>query len=232
MEELILRAKLRNGKGKSYTRKLRKRRNTPAVLYGHHLKKNLLLEIENRELYAFLSRYLKGGKVIKLQIANKKENRESMSKEVIIKSIQEDPLKRTPQHIDFYEITWGEKVTATVPLSFLGRSRGEEKGGIVEHLLRELVIECFPEKIPSTIEVDITSLDIGDSLQVKDLRVPSGITIKNPPQEIVLSIISPRGKEKLEELEEEKVEEVEVITEKKEKVEKEIGEKENIKGKE
>ena len=80
---------------------------------------------------------------------------------------------------------------STVPLSFSGRSRGEEKGGIVEHLLRELVIECFPEKIPSTIEVDITSLDIGDSLQVKDLKVSSDITIKNPPKFILFSYICP-----------------------------------------
>lgn len=211
MEESILKVRLRNKKGKSYTRKLRRKGEVPAVLYGHHLNKNLLLEVESRELHTFLSRYFQGEKVAKLQIVDDEENKQ---REVIVKSVQWDPVKRFLQHVDFYEITRGEKITATVPLSFVGKSRGERGGGIVEHFLREIEIECLPMDIPSVIEVDINSLDIGDSFYVKDLKVSPKITIKSPSQEIVVSIASPREEEKLEEKEEAK--EVEVITEKKE----------------
>jgi len=211
MEGSILKVRLRNKRGKSYTRKLRRKGGIPAILYGHHLDKNLLLEVESRELHAFLSRYFQGEKIAKLQIADSEENKQ---REVIVKDVQWDPVKRFLQHVDFYEITRGEKITTTVPLSFVGKSRGEEKGGIVEHFLREIEIECFPRDIPSLIEVDINSLDIGDSLYVRDLKVSPKISIKSPSQEIVVSIASPREEEKLEEKEE--VKEVEVITEKKE----------------
>jgi len=211
MEGSILKVRLRNKRGKSYTRKLRRKGGIPAILYGHHLDKNLLLEVESRELHAFLSRYFQGEKIAKLQIADSEENKQ---REVIVKDVQWDPVKRFLQHVDFYEITRGEKITTTVPLSFVGKSRGEEKGGIVEHFLREIEIECFPRDIPSLIEVDINSLDIGDSFYVRDLKVSPKISIKSPSREIVVSIASPREEEKLEEKEE--VKEVEVITEKKE----------------
>jgi len=225
MEESILKVRLRNKRGKGYARKLRRKGDVPAILYGHHLHKNLLLEVEIRELHAFLSRYFQGKKIAKLQIAN---DEKSKQREVIVKSVQWDPVKRFPQHVDFYEITRGEKITTIVPLSFVGKSRGEEGGGIVEHFLREIEIECFPKDIPSVIEVDISSLDIGDSLYVKDLKVSPKTSIKSPSQEIVVSITSPREEEKLEEKEE--AEEVEVITEKKEEeVEEKSKEKESKK---
>ncbi len=224
MEESILKVRLRNKRGKSYTRKLRRKGEVPAILYGHHLDKNLLLEVEIRELHVFLSRYFQGKKVVKLQIADDEKNKQ---REVIVKSVQWDPVKRFPQHVDFYEITRGEKITTTVPLSFVGKSQGEEKGGIVEHFLREIEIECFPKDIPSVIEVDINSLDIGDSFYVRDLKVSPKTSIKSSSQEIVVSITSPREEEK-EEVEE--VEEVEVITEKKEEeVEEKSKEKESKK---
>jgi len=225
MEGSILKVRLRNKRGKSYARKLRRKGEVPAILYGHHLDKNLLLEVENRELHTFLSRYFQGEKVARLQIVNDEKNKQ---REVIVKSVQWDSVKRLPQHVDFYEITRGEKITTSVPLSFTGKSRGEEKGGIVEHFLREIEIECFPMDIPSVIEVDINSLDIGDSFYVRDLKVSPKISIKNPSQEIVVSIASPREEEKLEEKEGAK--EVEVITEKKEEeVEEKPEEKESKK---
>jgi len=225
MEENMLNVKVRNKTGKEYARKLRKRKNLPAVLYGPHIKKNLLLEIEINELKTFFSLVSGKQKIITLNLVNKNVNKQ---REVIVKDFQEDRLKGELQHIDFYEITKGEKVTTTVPLSFVGKAEGEKVGGIVEHLLREVEIECLPKDIPQTVEVDVTPLGIGDSFYVKDLKISSDIKVVTHPDEKMVSIISPVSEEELEKLEEERkvaAEEVEVIGKKKVEAE-EIPEKE------
>ncbi|MEA1964593.1 MAG: 50S ribosomal protein L25 [Candidatus Aerophobetes bacterium] len=211
MEKNILNAKIRNKTGKEYARKLRKRKVLPAVLYGPHIKKNLLLEIEMNELKTFFSTASGKQKIITLNLVNEKADKQ---REVIVKDFQEDRLKRELQHIDFYEVTKGEKVITTVALSFVGKAEGEKMGGIVEHLLREIEIECLPKDIPEAIEVDITPLEIKDSLYVKDLKISSGIKVIAHPEEKVISIISPVSEEELEKLEEERkaaAEEVELI---------------------
>jgi len=225
MEKNMLNVKIRNKTGKEYARKLRERKILPAVLYGPHIKKNLLLEIEMKELKTFLSIASGKQKIITLNLVNENINKQ---REVIVKDFQEDRLKGELQHIDFYEITKGEKVTTTVSLSFAGKAEGEKTGGIIEHLLREVEIECLPKDIPQAVEVDITPLEIGDSFYVKDLKISSDIKVVTHPDEKIVSIISPVSEEELEKLEEERkvaAEEVEVIGKKEVEAE-EISEKE------
>ena len=206
MEIVRLKVKLRDKIGKGYARKLRKEGGLPAILYGPHLKISLPLEIEQEDLREFTSRLSKGETVITLDIINEKKNKE---REVIVKDVQRDWLKGGLQHIDFYEITRGEEVATTVPLSFIGKTKGEKLGGVVEHLLREVKIECFPSNIPLNIEIDISSLNIGDLVNIKDLLIPSGVKVVNHPEERVVTVLHPTRVE--EEVEEKIEEEVEVI---------------------
>ncbi len=207
METVRLKVKLRDKVGKGYARKLRREGGLPAILYGPHLKISLPLEIEREDLREFTSRLSKGEMVITLDIINEKKNKE---REVIVKDVQRDWLKGGLQHIDFYEITRGEEVSTAVPLSFIGKAEGEKLGGVVEHLLREVKIECLPSNIPLNIEVDISSLDIGDFVDIKDLAIPSGVKVVNHPEERVVAVLPPTKVE--EEVEEEEAEEeVEVI---------------------
>jgi len=210
MEKISLKVKIRDKTGKEYAQKLRRKGALPAILYGPHLKKSLPLELGEEDLHGFLSHLLKGEKVITLDIINEEKNKE---REVIIKDVQRDWLKGNLQHIDFYEITRGEEVSTIVPLSFIGKAKGEKMGGVVEHLLREVKIECLPKNIPSAIEVDISSLDIGDFLDIKDLVIPSGVKVINHPEERVVTVLAPTRVEE-EEVLEEKEEEVEVISRK------------------
>ena len=206
METVRLKVKLRDKIGTGHARKLRKEGGLPAILYGPHLKISLPLEIEQEDLHGFTSRLSKGETVITLDIINEKKNKE---REVIVKDVQRDWLKGGLQHIDFYEITRGEEVATTVPLSFIGEAKGEKLGGVVEHLLREVKIECLPSNIPLNIEVDISSLNIGDLVNIKDLLIPSGVKVVNHPEERVVTMLHPT---KIEEEVEEKIEEeVEVI---------------------
>jgi len=211
MEKRKLKVKLRDRTGKEYVKKLRKNGVLPAVLYGPHLKKSLPLQIDIKELHSFLSQSDKA-KIITLEITDQKTDKQH---NVIIKDSQWDLIKGDLQHLDFYAVTRGETVTTTVPISFVGKSQGEKIGGIVEHLVRELEIECLPKGLPSVIEVDITPLELGDSLSVRDIKVPSGIKVLTHPQELVVSVVPP-AKEEVKVEEKEAVEEVEVVGKEKE----------------
>jgi len=211
MEKRKLKVKLRDRTGKEYVKKLRKDGVLPAVLYGPHLKKSLPLEVDMKELRSFLSQSDKA-KIITLEITDQKTDKQH---NVIIKDSQWDLIKGDLQHLDFYAVTRGETVTTTVPISFVGKSQGEKIGGIVEHLVRELDLECLPKDLPSIIEVDITPLELGDSLSVGDVKVPSGIKVLTHPQEVVVSVVLP-AKEEVKVEEKEAVEEVEVVGKEKE----------------
>lgn len=211
MEKRKLKVKLRDRTGKEYVKKLRKDGVLPAVLYGPHLKKSLPLEVDMKELRSFLSQSDKA-KIITLEITDQKTDKQH---DVIIKDSQWYLIKGDLQHLDFYAVTRGETVTTTVPISFVGKSQGEKIGGIVEHLVRELDLECLPKDLPSIIEVDITLLGLGDSLSVGDVKVPSGIKVLTHPQEVVVSVVLP-AKEEVKVEEKEAVEEVEVVGKEKE----------------
>jgi large subunit ribosomal protein L25 len=206
MEKRKLKVKLRDMTGKEYVRKLRKNGLLPAVLYGPHLKKSLPLQIDIKELHSFFSHSDKA-KIITLEITDQKTDKQH---DVIIKDLQRDSIKGDLQHLDFYAITRGETITTTVPISFVGKSQGEKIGGIVEHLVRELEIECLPRDLPSVIEVDLTPLELGDSLNVGDIKVSSNIKVLTHPQELVVSVVSPVREEVTVE-EKEVAEEVEVV---------------------
>jgi len=212
--------KIRNKTGKGYAKKLRRKGFIPAVLYGSHLKGGIPLEIEVSKLRELLSTLAEGERIITLKFLNKKKDNE---KEAIIKDSQFSWLKGELLHVDFYEIKRGEKISTEVPLRLVGEAPGAKKGGIVEQMVREIEIECLPENIPPHIDVDLKELDIGDSLHVKDLKLPPGIKVLTHPEEVIVTILSPVSEEELEKLEEEKgvvSEEVEVVKkEKKEEVE-------------
>jgi len=220
MERPELKVKIRDKTGKGYARKLRKKGFIPAVLYGPHLKEGIPLEVEVSNLRSLLSALSEGERIITLELVNKEKDNK---KEVIIKDAQQSWLKGRLLHLDFYEIKRGEKISTEVPLRLVGEAPGAKKGGVVEQLVREIEIECLPENIPPHIDIDLKDLNIGDSLRVKDLKLPPNIKVLTNPEEIVVSILSPISEEELEKLEEEKgvvIEEVEVVRkEKKEEVE-------------
>ncbi len=211
MEKSVLEVKVRDKTGKGYARKLRKEGYSPAILYGPHLKKNLSLEVNAKDLRSLIHSLLGGERVITLKLTNQTVNKE---REVIIKDIQPNLLKGEIQHVDFYEITRGEKISTLIPLLFIGEEQIVKKGGVVEHFTREVEIECFPKDMPPHIEVDLTSLNIKDSIRTKDLNLPTRVKLITNPEEIVISVVSSISEKELEKLEEEEKapEEVEVVS--------------------
>ncbi|MBC7190036.1 50S ribosomal protein L25 [Candidatus Aerophobetes bacterium] len=222
MESPVLNVRIREKTGKAEAKRLRKRGFVPAILYGAHLDRPVPLQVENSQLLEFLSSLSEENRIITLRIIDK--DREE-KREAIIKDAQYNLRKGQVEHVDFYEIKRGEKISATVRLRLLGENIVAKKGGVVEQMVREVEVECVPENLPAHIDVDISGLKIGDAIKVKDLKAPAGVRILTNPEEIVVSVVSPVSEEEIEILEEERgvmAEEVEVIQkERKEEVKEE-----------
>jgi large subunit ribosomal protein L25 len=228
MEQVNLIAKTREEKGKQAIKHLRNNGLIPAVMYKGG-DKNILLQLRKQDLLKILQTSLGGNVIISLKIDSETRPAAKKTKAadvctVIIKEIQEDPLKNEILHVDFQQISLTESIKVSVPITISGEAVGVKRdGGILEHLLWEIEVECLPTNIPEKIEVEITALEIGQAIHIKDLKLPEAVKVLNGAEQIVLVVAPPAKEEKVEE----KVEEVlepEVIRQKKpEAVEEEPG---------
>lgn len=191
MERIPLQAKMRDKTGKGAARSLRREEKIPAVLYGRDCPSQKLM-VEDRELKGRLGRNI----IIDLIIDGDKP------RTVIVKDLQRDVLKGTLLHVDFQQISLDEKITTTVLLSIEGTAPGMREGGVLQQLMREIEVECLPTDIPEHILVDISQLQINESITIGDLDILEDIRFVTPPEEVVASIVVPT-----EEIEEEEVEE-------------------------
>jgi large subunit ribosomal protein L25 len=221
MEHLMLEAEVREKAGKGIARGLRREGFIPAVLYGIK-EKTVSLQVNEKD---FENVKRDGGEhaVIDLRVGH-------AATPAVVKEEQFDPVLGKLLHVDFLRVSLTEKMRSMVPLATVGEAAGEKAGGIVEHIMREVEVECLPDRIPENIEIDVTHLEIGDSLRVQDLTAPEVVEIVTEPGRVIISVLPPRVVE--EEVEKEEAAEPELIGEK-EKAEEGAEEKaEEGKGKE
>ena len=206
MDKTKLKVELRNETGKEANRKFRKEGIIPGVLYSPHDKENLLLKIKSEGLSKLLIE--KKHSLINLEIndGNKKNKRLAM-----IKDFQYNSLKKRIVHIDFYGVTLKEKIIMLINVELFGESIGAKEGGILEHELREIEVECLPTDVPSAYKVDITQLQIGDNITVGDIEVSKGVKILTEAEQVIASVKHPTKEEEKveEEVEGEEAEETE-----------------------
>lgn len=211
MERVVLPAKVRTQVGKGYAKKLRRQGLIPGIIYGPHLQESIPVEVELSALKVVAHAVAEGNQIFTLELENGSGER---AREVLIRDAQYDVIRGDLQHLDFYAITRGEIIVATVDVKLVGETAVRKKGGVVEQIVREVEVECLPKDIPPRIDVHIEDLAIGTSLRVEDLSIPENVKVLTHPDEVVVSILSPISDEELERLEEERVvgaEEVEVI---------------------
>jgi len=187
MEAIELQARPRTVLGKK-VRHLRRQGMLPANLFGHNVASQAL-QVEER---AFQRAFAQAG--MNTLISLKMEGAEP--KMVLIRSLQRNPLKRDLLHVDFYQVAMMEKLTAQVPLVFVGEAAGVATGGILLHSIDEVEIECLPGDLVRQIDVDISGLqEIGDTIYVKDLQVSAAIRILRDPDEVLVKILPPAKEE-------------------------------------
>lgn len=198
MEFIELNADIRQSVGNGPARALRREGRVPAILYGPG-KDSVMLSVLTSELEHVLKGRSSGQFFVDLVIGDKeKEKRRAM-----IKELQTNPISRQPLHIDFYEISMDRKVRVNVPVVVVGKSKGVELGGILQIIRRELEVLCLPGEIPEAFEIDITDLDVGDSIHVNEIPLKGNIEISAEVNFTVLTIVSPKVEEVAVEEEEE-----------------------------
>ena len=201
MEQIELNATVREKVGKGPARALRRDGRMPAVLYGPD-QEPILLSINVKELQKLSKKYNLSQVPLNLKIGDGK----STAKKVMVKELQTHPVSMNYLHVDLYEIAMDRKIKVNVPVVAKGKSQGVELGGVLQIVRRELEVLCLPSEIPDSIEIDITDLDIGDSVHVDELPFGEEIEIPGDTNFTVLTILSPRV-EVVEEVEEEELEE-------------------------
>lgn len=199
----------REATGKRPVRRARVQGQIPGIVYGKGAEP-LSVSVNQRELVKAL--HSKGGEhaLLTLRLAEQA----SWEKPVLVKSVQHHPVDGRVLHVDFQAIILTERLRVKVPLTLKGEPVGvKQDGGILEHFLREVEVECLPTDIPASVEFDVSALPIGATVHVRDLAPPGRATITSDPSGVVASVQKPK-----EEAAEEPaaVTEPEVIREKKE----------------
>ena len=201
MDRYQLTAKRREKTGKGISHTLRRQGEMPAVLYGASID-SMPLSVNIHEMELLLNKVSPSQALLDLQIDAGAQDK----KTVMIKELQIDPVKFNYLHIDFYEVKMDQQITTTVPIVATGTSKGVEEGGILQIIRRELEVNCLPGDIPEQIEIDITDLEVGDSIHVEDIQLGENIVVPYETNFTILTVVSP-AMEREEEPEAEELEE-------------------------
>ena len=177
METQQLQVKIKNDTGTLKARKNRKSGLIPAILYGHK-QESMMFLLNEKEFSTALNTEAK--------MVNLKWNG---SEEIaLIKDVQFDTFGKKILHVDFVRIALTEKVTTHIPVVLYGTSQGVKEGGILDHALKEIEIECLPTEIPKNIRINISELAIGNTIHISDLELPANAKVLGNPDAIVVSV--------------------------------------------
>lgn len=213
MEKVILKAQVRTLTGKRVAKDLRNQGMVPANVYKGS-KGAVSLQVTKDDLLQVLGTKAGENVIITLKISG---GADAKDKTVLIKEIQREPIMDDILHVDFNEISLTEMLKVNVPLGSKGEPVGVKvDGGVLEHIMWELQVECLPTDIPEKLEVDISNLKIGDSIFVKNITAPEGVKILNDGELIVMSVKAKKVEVPKEEVPAEGAEEPELIRKKKE----------------
>ena len=211
-KQVKLSAERRTVTGRSAVRKLKAQGVVPAVIYGAKDKAEPL-QVSRRDINAMLSHASGENILVELEIAGK-------SRLALVQEVQHAPLGGAILHIDFHAISMDEVIQADVPLEPTGVANGvKNMGGLLEHNLRSLAIECLPRDLPDIITVDVSALNIGDAIHVREIPLPAGVTTRVQPDLTAFSVLAPTVEEEPVAAEAEAAAGPEVIREKKEEPE-------------
>lgn len=218
-ENATLNATRREGIGKGAARKLRAAGQVPAVLYGKE-QDTLHLAVEAHDAAQLFQSISVASTIVSLKIKGQRG-----ATRTLIREVQVHPFKSELVHIDFMKIQEGVAVEVQVPLELEGTPEGvRADGGVLEQIAHEIPVRCMPDNIPGAITVDVTGMELGDSLHVSDLPVPEGVEILLDPERTVANVAIPRVVVEEVVEEEEEALELEAAAEGEEAAEEEAGE--------
>jgi large subunit ribosomal protein L25 len=187
MPDATLTAKPRTEKGSRPVGRLRRDGLVPGVVYGLGAD-TVSVTVGARELQHILGGASGANTVITLRIDG--DGGEQLA---LARQIQRHPVKGTLVHVDFVRIRADQTVTAEVPLHLEGEAEGVKNGGLLEQVLFAISVEALPADLPPAITLDVSALDVGDQVHVRDLQVPAAVTVTIDGDELVAQVVQPRG---------------------------------------
>jgi large subunit ribosomal protein L25 len=187
MEQVSLEGFFRETSGKGGARALRRAGNIPAIFYGPETDP-MPIQVERRSFEKILKKQTSENVLYQLTVKGRDQE---MIKTVMLKEIQKNPTSREILHVDFYEVSLSKAIDVMVAIKVVGKAPGVEKGGILQETSRELEIRCLPTNIPDHIDVDVSALEIGDSIHVEDLPLPEGIRVLSDPRLTLITLVPP-----------------------------------------
>ncbi len=176
METQQLQAKIRKGSGSIKSRKNRKAGLIPAVLYGHK-QESIMLSLDKKEFSKVIDARTK---MVNLKMDNSEET-------ALIKEVQFDTFGKEMLHVDFVRTDLTEKIVTHVPIVLYGASSGVKEGGVLDHALKEIEIECLPAAVPDSIRINISELEIGSTIHISDIELPANAKALGSTDAIVVS---------------------------------------------
>jgi large subunit ribosomal protein L25 len=189
LETLEIRVDARDKKRKRDAKRLLRSGKIPGILYGPKTEA-IALALDKRE---FSSRVadLEGSHLVRL----KSDSSELADKVALVKDMQHHPISGDVIHTDLYEVDLTAKITVNVPLHFIGKAEGVVRGGILQPIVREIEVECLPLDIPAFFDVDVSALDIGDSVHIEELTMPEGVTAVYESNSALVAVVPPTVEE-------------------------------------
>jgi len=186
--QVELPVKARSEVGKRAAKRLRAIGQIPAVVYGRDMQ-SLPVSVDAVTFSRVVRETAWFSTLLRLRIEGAELDDPTPS--VMIAEVQRDPVRQRLLSVDFHRVSLQEKVHAVVPVVHIKQSPGVKRGGILEHITHEVMVECLPTDIPDHLEADISSLEIGDVLRVSNLTAPAGVRILSPADEIVIVVAPP-----------------------------------------
>jgi large subunit ribosomal protein L25 len=180
MAEIVLAAEPGRATGSSASRRLRAAGRIPAVLYGHGIEP-VSLSVDARELRNALNGEAGSRALLNLQVAGK-------SHLAMARQLERHPVRHTVTHIDFQVVRRDEIIAVEVPISFVGEATAvEQNDGVVSHEMQSLAVKAVPAKLPSSVEVDVTGMSIGDFIRAGDIVLPKDVELDTDPDSVVVA---------------------------------------------
>lgn len=185
METVEIQIETRESDGKGRARRARRAGKLPGVFYGPK-SAAVPLELDRKDFVTRVA-HLEGSHLIRI----KSGSPALADKVALVKELQYHPVTGEVIHADFYEVDLTEKIRVKVPLHFVGKAAGVVRGGILQPVVREIEVECLPMDIPEFFDVEVSALDIGDSLHVTELAMPAGVTAASESDLTLVTVVPP-----------------------------------------
>jgi large subunit ribosomal protein L25 len=157
----------------------------PAALYGHNGAESVSLVLGAKEATTLLKNASVNNTLVDLTIPDL-----SWNGKALIREVQTHPWKRTLYHLSFFSVSADSTLELVVPITLVGTAAGVKLGGVMEQMITELKISCFPDRIPETIDIDVSSFEAGSNLHVRELVLPEGVKALDDPENLVFSIVA------------------------------------------